>query len=118
MTDSLYGNPFTTPNFTPGATFQDYYYNSNPELAYRNQLNQGGVNLYSNFGRFAQGQYGQQYQGYQADAPKHGLDYTFTNYLNDNGGFGNLQNQFRGLSPSQRGERPGSSVGRVRYVGF
>jgi hypothetical protein len=115
---SIYGNAWNPNNqILPGMSFNDLYYNQNPDYGYQSFLNQNVGNQWSPYGQFAQQQQGRLYNLYGEMAPRKGIGYQWTDYLKEYGQ-GELERSFRGLSPRRRGESPGVYGGRIRWIGF
>jgi hypothetical protein len=109
----LYGNPWQ-----PSESLTDLYWGQNPDLAYRKKTDEWGVDPFSVFGKFVQGQQGEAYQGYAMRAPGRDANYSFLQDLDENGGLKGLERRWRNLTPQQRGESPGLFTGRVRNFGI
>ena len=83
----------------PGASdfLNDTYYSQNPQAAFWNRFNLGRN---TNQDRYAQGQYGNVYNQFQAQLPNN-PNQSFYDFLSGV----DLEDQFRNLAPSQRGTK-------------
>lgn len=110
--DNAY-NPFATS----GALTHSYLQDSPTASfgAFLDPNNSQGFNGASPLGQYLQRNYNRltaQYQGDVVNSPSE----SFYDFLGKNRQ--SLQQEYNGLSPDQRNERPDSLVGRLRYVGF
>ncbi len=127
----IYGNPWQAPPppqngihpapevIGPGGTgsLWEQFYTDNPNAYYERYLRQQGgqsASPYTNYGAWARGQYGQLQDQYKASLGDKSIGYSWVDFLNENGG--QLRQNFAGLGPRGRGERPPSM--RARWSGF
>lgn len=108
--NQLYGQ-LTGPN----QTFRQDFFSANPDVAYQYALNQAGAGGYDPFSQFARNAFSRQYNTFLSALPTLPVDSSFTDWLGTNGLPG-LRQQFQALSPSQRGENPSQTVGRMRWI--
>lgn len=112
---TAFANPSSGGPDPFGLTLWDQVYNENPQAGYQRWLQQSGQGgNQSAYEQWLQQQGGRAYNAYVGSAPEHGLDYSFLDYLRDNGS--TLEQQFRGLAPRQRGEQYAYGTGRTRYI--
>lgn len=89
------------------------YLEGNPEAAFTRYLADNGYRDFTAMGEFARNQYGRVRAGYEA-ALATNPNLFFTDYLQQHGS--GLVNQFRRLTPEQRGETPNQFAPRARYI--
>lgn len=100
----------------PSKSFQDVFFAQNPNLAYRQRLQQGNVDPYSQFGRFAGSQFGNLYADYSLSAVNRGPEYSFSNFLDESGGVEGVRKRWRGMPDQERGLNLGAYQGKNRWV--
>jgi len=114
-TNGVYG---TSPAFGPGFAHSDVgqrYWENNPQGAFTRWLAEKGVGQFTNFGKWAQGQYGDIRSGYQAslgDNP----EMTFYGQPNSYLTSVNLADTWRSLPFQQRGAFPSLYATRARFL--
>lgn len=110
------GGPGGLYDWLPGGnTLWNRFLEDNPQAAYQRWLNSQGLGgATSPRGQFYRNQYQQQYQSYLGGAPDRPLDYSWVQFLQDNGS--NLENLYRSQAPRDRGENPGLYQQRYRWV--
>lgn len=96
---------------------QDFLDPEIPQGVYTAYLNQHGFGGQDRKSQWARQQYGQTQSGYQA-ALRENPALTYRNYLGRQFANGGLENMWRGLAPSQRGENPGAWGGRTNVIAW
>ena len=116
-TGGSYGTPGTNQFGQPSQTLQQQFLAANPDVAYRNFLDQiPGLGFGQDpRSQFYQQSYSRLNQQFQADLPNLPIDTTFTDWLGTNG-LPKLQAQWGSLAPSQRNENVGMFQGRLRWL--
>jgi hypothetical protein len=89
----------------------DNYYDQFPEFGFMNYLTGRGYDLNSNFGRWAQSQYGRLYNQFGAQLPNN-PNQTFDQFMNGI----DLRSEWQNLAPSMRGTRMGLYAPRLRWL--
>lgn len=91
----------------------DNYLENNKEASFTRYLADRGIRDYTGLGEFARGQFGKIKTGYEA-ALGTNENLTWQNYLQGMGN--NLENEYRRLTPEQRGENASLYSTRARYI--
>lgn len=119
MSSNYRANWAPTPSGNYGSTsLWDHFFSENPTFGYQwwKQDRFGKDYWMSDFGNWADQQYGRLYAQYNAELPNRGVDFRFLDFLSELGPQ-ELRDQFRRLTPRQRGENPEAFGGRVRWIG-
>lgn len=110
-----YGSSGTGWRSTP--LVQDFLDPEIPQGVYTAYLNQHGFGGQDRKSQWARQQYGQTQSGYQA-ALRENPALTYRKYLGRQFSNNGLENMWRGLAPSQRGEAASPWAGRTNVIGW